>query len=86
MGVCLVERKGHVDGVGLLLGGDGAVLLLYLHGAGSGFCGVEARYKAVRFALGRSILTKAESIKNGLDSQWVKAVAALRLLIGRGHR
>ena len=86
IGVCLIQRDRNDCRVFFLSGGDCAVLVLYLHGAGSCFGGVEALHESVCRTCGGCILPRAESIKNGLDSYRVKAVAAVHLPVGRGHR
>ena len=86
IGIRLVQRDWHCCRVFLLCGRDRAVLVLYLHGTGAGFGGIEALHKSVCRTCGGCVLPKAESIKNGLDSDRVKAVAAVHLPIGRGHR
>ena len=86
IGVCLVQRDRHRDGIFFFLCTGSPVLQSHFHGSGSGFGGVEAPHEAVRRPCGRGVLPKAEGIKNSLDTDGVKAVAAVHLPIGRGHR
>ena len=86
VGVGLGQRDRHRDGVFFFLCTCSPVLQGHFHGSCSGFGGVEAPHEAVRRPCGRGVVPKAEGIKNSLDSDRVKAVAAVHLPVGRGHR
>ena len=86
VGVGLGQRDRHRDGVFFFLCTCSPVLQGHFHGSYPGFCGVEAPHEAVCRSCGRGVVPKAEGIKNSLDSDWVKAVAAVHLPVGRGHR
>ena len=86
IGVGLGQRDWHRDGVFFFLCTCGPVLQSHFHGSCSGFGGVEAPHEAVLRPCGRGVVPKAEGIKNSLDSDRVKAVAAVHLPVGRGHR
>ena len=86
IGVCLIQRDRYDCRVFFLCGGDRTIVVHHLHGTGACFGGVEAFHETVCRTCGGCVLPKAEGIKDGLDSYRVKAVAAVHLPIGRGHR
>ena len=86
IGVCLGQRDRHRDSVFFFLCACGSVLQDHFNGSCSGFRGVEALHKAVGRPCGRGVVPKAEGIKNGLDSDRGKAVAAVHLPVDRGYR
>ena len=72
-----MQRNRNSDGV-FFCTGDRTILALHFYRAGTGFPSVEALYKAVCCPSAESIVAKAESIKNSLDSDRVKAVSTFR--------
>ena len=85
IGICLIQRDRNSDGV-FFCTGDRTILALHFYRAGTGFPSVEALYKAVCCPSVGSIVAKAESIKNSLDSDQVKAVSTFRPHIDGGDR
>ena len=86
IGIRLMQRNRNSDGVFFFHAGDRAIVVLDIDRAGTGFPSVEAVYEAACRPCGRRVLAKAEGIKNGLDSDRVKAVSAFRPPIDGGDQ
>ena len=82
----LMQRNRNSDGVFFFHAGDRAIVVLDIDRAGTGFPSVEALCKTVCRPSAGSVLAKAEGIKNGLDSDRVKAVSTFRPPIDGGDR